>query len=215
MFAVNSCGVSLPDREQNIATMITPIEIRQHSFKKALRGFDKEEVSGFLNTLSMDWERLLEENKRLKIDLEKTQAELKSLKQVESALHETLLQAKENAKTKLENAQKNAELKVQEAEANAKEIVKNAMSERSRIEMQLNELITRRNEILQQLKSYLQAQTERLQTFEQREMKSGEVPAPRREVVAESAREEEESFFEVSVASAGDSSIIDDIAAEL
>ncbi|MEM1000594.1 MAG: DivIVA domain-containing protein [Bacteroidota bacterium] len=195
--------------------MITPIEIRQHSFKKALRGFDKEEVSGFLNTLSMDWERLLEENKRLKIDLEKTQAELKSLKQVESALHETLLQAKENAKTKLENAQKNAELKVQEAEANAKEIVKNAMSERSRIEMQLNELITRRNEILQQLKSYLQAQTERLQTFEQREMKSGEVPAPRREVVAESAREEEESFFEVSVASAGDSSIIDDIAAEL
>jgi cell division initiation protein len=194
--------------------MITPIEIRQHTFKKALRGFDKEEVTNFLNTLSMEWERHMEDNKRLKIELDKTQSELKSLKQVESALHETLLQAKENVKTKLENAQKNAELKVQEADANAKEIMKNAITERSRIEMQLNELINRRNEILQQLKSYLQAQTERLQTFEQKEMKSAEIPPiPRHEARAEP--EENGSFFEVSVANAGDSSMIDDIADEL
>lgn len=197
--------------------MITPIEIRQHTFKKGLRGYDKEEVTNFLSTVSIEWERLLEENKRLKIDLEKTQSELKSLKQVESALHETLLQAKENAKAKLENAQKNAELKVQEAEANSKEIVKRAMTDRSRIEMQVNELITRRNEILHQLKSYLQAQTERLHTFEEKEMKSAEVREvpPIREPAPVPKEEEEGSFFEVSVTSSGDSSIIDDIADEL
>lgn len=194
--------------------MITPIEIRQHTFKKALRGYDKEEVTNFLNTLSMEWERQMEESKRIKIELDKTQSELKSLKQVESALHETLLQAKENAKTKLENAQKNAELKVQEAEANAKELMKNAITERSRIEMQLNELVTRRNEILQQLKSYLLAQTERLQTFEEREMKSADVPQVSRPA-ASAEPEDDGSFFEVSVANAGDSSMIDDIADEL
>lgn len=194
--------------------MITPIEIRQQTFKKSLRGYDKEEVTNFLNTLSMEWERQMEDSKRIKTELDKTQSELKSLKQVESALHETLLQAKENAKTKLENAQKNAELKVQEAEANAKELMKNAMAERSRIEMQLNELVTRRNEILQQLKSYLQAQTERLQTFEEKEMKSADVPQVTRPVSSPEP-EDDGSFFEVSVANAGDSSIIDDIADEL
>ena len=194
--------------------MITPIEIRQHTFKKSLRGYEKEEVSNFLSTVSMEWERLLEENKRLKIDLDRVQVELKSLKQVESALHETLLQAKENVKAKLENAQKNAELKVQEAEANSKEIVKRAMTDRSRIEMQVNELVTRRNEILHQLKSYLQAQSERLKTFEETEMKDAEVKraAPPRPIKKE---EEEHSFFEASVANSSDSSIIDDIADEL
>lgn len=163
--------------------MITPIEIRQQQFKKGLRGYDKDEVNAFLNTLSQEWERLLEEHKRTKQDLERTQASLDSLKQVESALHKTLLQAEETSKSTVENAKKDAELKLQESEAKAREIVKGAMDERSRIEMQINELVARRNEILQQLKSYLLAQTERLQTFEKQEMKSPHV-APRQESVA-------------------------------
>lgn len=156
--------------------MITPIEIRQHSFKKAFQGYNKDEVQNFLNTLSSEWERMLEDHKRVKLELEKTQSALDNLRQVESALHKTLLQAEETSKSVVENAKTTAELRIQEADAKAKEMVKTAMDDRSRIEMQINELVSRRNEILQQLKSYLSAQTERLKTFEEKEMKSAVMP---------------------------------------
>lgn len=156
--------------------MITPIEIRQHSFKKSFQGYNKDEVQNFLNTISSEWERMLEDHKRVKFELEKTTSALDNLRAVESALHKTLLQAEETSKSVIENAKSTAELRVQEADAKAKEMVKIAMDDRSRIEMQINELVNRRNEILQQLKSYLSAQTERLKTFEEKEMKSGEVP---------------------------------------
>lgn len=151
--------------------MITPIEIRQHTFKKAFQGYNKDEVQNYLNTLSSEWERMLEENKRIKLEFEKTQSALDNLRQVESALHRTLLQAEETSKSTIENAKSTADLRIQEAEASAKEMLKNAIDERSRVEMQTNELVSRRNEILQQLKSYLTAQTERLKTFEEKEMR--------------------------------------------
>lgn len=198
--------------------MITPIEIRQHTFKKVLRGYDKDEVTAFLNTLSMEWERFVEDYRRQKAELEKTQASLDSLRQVESALHKTLLQAEETSKTTMEHAKRDADLKLAEAESKAKELIHRSMEERSRIDMQINELVSRRNEILQQLKSYLQAQAERLKTFEEKEMKPAAVAEPQREVkqvVVEQPREESKSFFESGHSGATDSRVINDIADEL
>lgn len=227
------------------AAMVTPIEIRQHTFKKAFQGYNKDEVQNYLTNLSSEWERMIEDNKRFKIELEKTTAALDNLRQVESALHRTLLQAEETSKSTVENAKTTADLRIQEAEATAKEMLRNAIEERSRVEMQTNELVSRRNEILQQLKSYLTAQTERLKTFEEKEMKSPLVPKAaqetleieHKEVIATSqvvepvveqepvvgpvaenggAREaEKQSFFEKSVVSAPVSTVINDIADEL
>lgn len=220
--------------------MVTPIEIRQHTFKKAFQGYNKDDVQNYLNTLSVEWERMVEDNKRLKIDLEKTQSALDNLRQVESALHKTLLQAEETSRSTIENAKTTAELRIQEAEAKSKEMLKTAMEDRSRIEMQINELVARRNEILSQLKSYLTAQAERLRTFEEKEMRSGvithqeprEIPATPVETatvveiktkpepvavpaVEEPRENENQSFFEKSVASASVSTVINDIADEL
>jgi cell division initiation protein len=204
--------------------MITPIEIRQHAFKKVLRGYDKDEVAAFLNSVSMEWERLLEDHRRTKQELDRTQTSLDNLRQVESALHKTLLQAEETSKTTMEHAKRDAELKLAEADSKAKDVVKRAIEERSRIEMQINELISRRNEILQQLKSYLQAQTERLKTFEEKEMKSGEVPEARmpepvrepvREPEVEAPREEPRSIFESGAQGGTHAQMINDIADEL
>lgn len=220
--------------------MVTPIEIRQHTFKKAFQGYNKDDVHNYLNTLSMEWERMVEDHKRVKMELEKTSSALDNLRQVESALHKTLLQAEETSRSTIENAKSTAELRIQEADAKAKEMLKNAIEDRSRVEMQTNELVARRNEILNQLKSYLTAQTERLRTFEEKEMKSplsmplevrSEMPA---KVEAETVVEiktkpemppveeneaptdkENHSFFEKSVASTSVSTVINDIADEL
>ena len=221
--------------------MITPIEIRQHTFKKAFQGYNKDDVHNYLNTLSLEWERMVEDHKRVKIELEKTSSALDNLRQVESALHKTLLQAEETSKSTIENAKTTAELRIQEADATAKEMLRTAIEERSRVEMQINELVARRNEVLSQLKSYLVAQTERLKTFEEKEMKSPvitpmeapvfQAPEPpkvetetmveiktKTEAVAEIPTpmdSENQSFFEKSVVSASVSTVINDIADEL
>ena len=36
---------------------ITPLEIRQKSFEKVFRGYDKDEVAAFLQILGSEWEK--------------------------------------------------------------------------------------------------------------------------------------------------------------
>lgn len=191
--------------------MITPIEIRQQTFKKSLRGYDKEEVAAFLNTLSLEWEKLLEDLKKTKIELEKTSSNLDSLKQVESVLHKTLLQAEQTSKSTIENAKKNAELKIQEADGKAKDLLNQAMKERSRVELEISALTNQRDEILQQLKLFLESQSQRLNKFEEREMKHA-----RQEALGSNGNNEvTESFFETSVENQSGSSMVNEMAEEL
>ena len=58
---------------------ITPLEIRQKSFEKKIRGYDKEEVTAFLLSMSNEWERLIDEQKELKIKLEQSEKEVQKL----------------------------------------------------------------------------------------------------------------------------------------
>ena len=62
---------------------ITPLEIRQKSFEKVFRGYDKDEVAAFLQTLSQEWERIMDEQKELRYKLEATREEIQKLREVE------------------------------------------------------------------------------------------------------------------------------------
>lgn len=171
--------------------MITPVDIRNHQFGRSLRGFDPEDVKAFLHSLSNEWETVLVENKTLKIELEKTKETLNGYKEMESMLHRTLMQAEQSSRLVNENAQREAELKVMEAEQQANQLIQSASleselkmqeaeqrslhiinrsyDERSRIEMEINQLMHRRNEILNQLNLYLNAQLERIKSFQKEE----------------------------------------------
>ncbi|MCB9234341.1 MAG: DivIVA domain-containing protein [Bacteroidia bacterium] len=190
--------------------MITPIEIRQHTFKKGLRGYDKEEVTNFLNTISMEWEKVLEEFKKTRNELDKTQSNLDSLKQVESVLHKTLLQAEQTSKSTIENAKKNAELKVAEAESRSREMLTDALKEKARVEMEISALINQRDEILQQLNLFLHSQAERLKKFEQQEM----TQLRKRPEMSETV-EVTESFFDSSLERGDPSTMINEMVEEL
>jgi len=146
--------------------MITPIEIRQQSFRRVLRGYDSEEVKGFLDTLAQEWEKRIETERRLRAELEQVKANYNSLKEVESMLHKTLIQAEKSSKTTVENARKKAELQIKEAEAKAREIVRQGVDERNKLDSEITELTARKEQILMQLRLFLKTQSERLQAFE-------------------------------------------------
>jgi cell division initiation protein len=46
--------------------MITPLDIQNKEFSRAVRGYKEEDVDGFLDLLTLDLEKILEENRRLK-----------------------------------------------------------------------------------------------------------------------------------------------------
>ena len=62
---------------------ITPLEIRQKAFEKVFRGYDKDEVQAFLQILSSEWEKSIDEKKELVIKLEAAEREIMKLREVE------------------------------------------------------------------------------------------------------------------------------------
>ncbi|RAU83679.1 DivIVA domain-containing protein [Pontibacter arcticus] len=108
---------------------ITPLDIRQKTFEKAFRGLDKDEVNAFLLTLSQQWEKLLDENKDLRMKLETAHRETQKLREVESSLYKTLKTAEDTGNSILEQATKSAELKGRESELKANELISHARTQ--------------------------------------------------------------------------------------
>lgn len=145
---------------------ITPLEIRQKTFEKAFRGLDKDEVNAFLLTLSQQWEKLLDENKDLRMKLEASHRETQKLREVESSLYKTLKTAEDTGNSILEQAKKSAELKSREAELNAEELLNKARNEArqlledakrqsERVVSDMQEEVKRLDQNCQRMESYL------------------------------------------------------------
>jgi cell division initiation protein len=108
---------------------ITPIEIRQKTFEKVFRGYDKEEVDAFLQTLSQEWERVNGDIREHKVKLEIAEKDVNKLREMESSLFRTLKTAEDSNNNLLEQSKKEVELKVKEAQLNAEEILADARTQ--------------------------------------------------------------------------------------
>lgn len=107
---------------------ITPLEIRQKSFEKNFRGYDKDEVNAFLQTLSQEWERMVDQQKELKFKLEATQEEVSKLREVESSLFKTLKTAEDTGSSMVDQAKRTAELHLKESQMKAEAIISESRS---------------------------------------------------------------------------------------
>ncbi len=107
---------------------ITPLEIRQKTFEKKLRGFDKDEVNAFLLSMSNEWERILDENKELRIKLDQAEKEVQKLREVESSLFKTLKTAEDTGANLIDQATKAAELHMKETEMKSEALLSESKS---------------------------------------------------------------------------------------
>ncbi|KAB7729258.1 DivIVA domain-containing protein [Rudanella paleaurantiibacter] len=110
---------------------ITPIEIRQHTFEKGLRGYRTDEVDAFLSSLSQEWERVVGEQKMLKMQLELAEKELNKLKEVELTLFKTLKTAEDTSSQITDQATKAAEQHLAEARRKADDMLADAKKKSS------------------------------------------------------------------------------------
>jgi cell division initiation protein len=172
---------------------ITPIEIRQKTFEKVFRGYDKEEVASFLQIISDEWIKMNDEAKSLEIRLESAEKEIAKLREVESSLYKTLKTAEDTGANMVEQANKAAELQMKEtqmkadnmvsdarskagliidnAEKRARDIISKMLTEIKSLENNFNAAITLKENLLSDLTNLSSATLERAQKFKKQKDK--------------------------------------------
>ena len=105
---------------------ISPTAIRQKAFETAFRGYEKREVSAFLEEMSVAMEQINQENLELRSKLQQVEAEAKRLKDVEDSLFRTLKTAEDTGATIITEATEAADQIISEANQIAEETTRNA-----------------------------------------------------------------------------------------
>ncbi|SDJ91246.1 cell division initiation protein [Catalinimonas alkaloidigena] len=105
---------------------ITPLEIRQKQFERVFRGYSKEEVDAYLASLSQAWEKMLDEQRELRLKTETLQQEVHKLREIENSLFKTLKTAEDTSHNIIDQAQKKSDLQLREAQLKVDALLKDA-----------------------------------------------------------------------------------------
>ena len=99
--------------------MITPLEIENKQFAKAMRGYNADEVDQFLDEITLDLQKLLAENERLKAKVESLESDLNQYKKSETSVLNTRESATKLMRDISESAEKRAEIIIKNAQLDA------------------------------------------------------------------------------------------------
>jgi cell division initiation protein len=145
---------------------LSPLDIRKHEFKKALRGFDTEEVELFTEMMANEVENLLKEQNDFRLKIMELETQLKDYKQMERTLQQTLMQAQEATGKTYEAARRDAETIIKEAEMKAAQILSNANVEVGKLNNEIAQLRARKDTIIGRLRVMLSSELELIKALE-------------------------------------------------
>ena len=111
--------------------MLTPLEIENKKFsKQIMNGYSVEEVDDFLDTLTIDYEKLYKEVSELNSKLEDLESSVGHYKTIEGTLQNTLVMAQSTADEIKKMANQQAEQVIRDAEITAKEAISEIKAQR-------------------------------------------------------------------------------------
>lgn len=142
--------------------MLTPIEINNKEFKRAMRGYSEYEVDVFLDQVARDYEALYRRVRDLEEALQQKEQQLANYKNLEETMNSALVLAQKTSQEIKSSAQREAELLLREARGQAEEIIRSATSQRELLEQETANLRHSFNSFRAQLKAFLRAQLELL-----------------------------------------------------
>jgi len=134
---------------------LTPKDIKKRDFKKALRGYESDEVDAFLETVSSHYEKLLVDNKNLSEKVKSLLADVEIYKENESNLQKAIIKAQDIAEEVIQNAKKRSEIIIKEAELDARKIRQDIEDEILNRKQELEEIKLRNDKIIEDLRVYL------------------------------------------------------------
>ena len=156
---------------------ITPLDIQQKTFKMKLRGFDVEEVYGFLEIVREEMEDLLRENANLKENIQRSDNQIREYRDMETTLRETLMTAQQMVEDYKINSRKEAELLVREAESKADSLIKEAHEKVIKIHEDITDMKGIRRHFKEELKRLIENHLKMLEFDDRREGQGKEAVA--------------------------------------
>jgi cell division initiation protein len=126
---------------------VTPLDLRQQRFNTVMRGYDRGEVTAFLNEVADDYENALREADRLRQDVAKLEAVLAEHRGQERNLRNTLLTAQKMADEVKDQASVEAERVLKEAESRADLIVQKSQGRIEDIQREIEGMRAKRREV--------------------------------------------------------------------
>jgi cell division initiation protein len=130
--------------ERNIS--ITPLDLRQARFTAAFRGYDKADVTSFLQEAAEGFDQAMRENERLRMEIVRLEASLHQFRELEGSLKTMLVNAQKIADDMRENARQEAQRIVREAEGRAELTTQKAQAKTEDIEREIDGLRIKRRE---------------------------------------------------------------------
>ena len=118
---------------------ISPTAIRQKAFETAFRGFEKKQVTDFLEEMSVAMEQINQENLELRSKLQQVEAEAKRLKDVEDSLFRTLKTAEDTGASIITEATEAADQIIGEANQIAEQTTREAQQYAQNVKAQADE----------------------------------------------------------------------------
>lgn len=112
---------------------LTPLDIQHKEFPVKLKGYDKEQVNDFLDTITKSYEEVLRDNKDLHKQLKFSEEKNQHFINLQDALNKSIVVAQDAADRLKENARKEAEIILFEAEKSADRLLHEAAGKATKI----------------------------------------------------------------------------------
>ncbi|HTP29852.1 MAG TPA: DivIVA domain-containing protein [Anaeromyxobacteraceae bacterium] len=164
---------------------ITPLDITQKTFGRALRGIDRQEVEAFLALVASELEGLVREVNALRDDALRKDELIAELRSRERALQETMITAQKACEEIRESARREAEITLAESELQAEKIVQSAHQRYLRVADDIVEVKRQRTQFEAGLRSMIQAHLKLLEVLAERGPEAGIEYLPAKKKVGE------------------------------
>lgn len=120
--------------------MLTPLDIENKRFTKAIKGYNSNEVDEFLDEITVEYEKLYKENAELRSEVESNKKDLEHYRSVEHTLQNTLVMAQTTAEDIKKMAGQQADQIVKDAELNARKAVEDLSRQEFEMRVKLEEM---------------------------------------------------------------------------
>ena len=153
---------------------VSPLDLRQHKFSSAMRGFDKIEVTAFLMAVADDYEQALREADQLRQDLMRMEALLSGHREHEKSLQATLITAQKLADDIKASAEGEARRIIREAQGRSDLLLEKTQSRLEDIQREIDGLKLKRREVETTVESTIQALRNTLEFVREQELRERE-----------------------------------------
>ncbi len=136
---------------------LTPNDIRNTSFESGFRGYEKEQVDTFLETVAAALEQARTEMARKVEDYDRLKKQNQELKDMEDTVKHAVLEAQKHADQIIAHAKKEAELMLSEAKQKRDAVIEERHRKVSEVQAKVEELEFTRNSFYNKLRGEIEA----------------------------------------------------------